>query len=181
MTKEKRGFVHIYTGEGKGKTTAAVGLTIRALGRGMKVLFVQFLKGGGEPSGELITLERFSPDVEILRFDQRHPIFFKRGDSPDDLKKSCKEALDLVRDKIKRGNYDLVVLDEINNIVSQNWLDIKELLNLIREKPEGLELILTGRDAQKEAIDLANYVTEMRLIKHPFKDSGIYARKGIEY
>ncbi len=178
---KKTGLVHIYTGEGKGKTTAAVGLTIRALGRGMKALFVQFLKGGAEPSGELRAFERFFPDVEILRFDQRHPIFFKRGDSPEDLKKSCKEAFDLVRDKIKKGNYNLAVLDEINNIVSQNWLDMKELLDLIKEKPEGLELILTGRAAPREAIDLADYVTEMKLIKHPFKDSGIYARKGIEY
>jgi cob(I)alamin adenosyltransferase len=177
--QEKPGLVHIYTGEGKGKTTAAVGLAIRAIGNGLKVLFVQFLKGG-EESGELKIFKKLQKDIEIIRFDQRHPIFFKKGDTKEGLIKASKEALKLIDEGIKSGRYDLVVLDEINNLVNQGWANVNNLIEIIKERPNGVEIVLTGRGAPKELIEMADYVTEMRAVNHPFK-KGIKARKGIEY
>ncbi len=177
--QKKSGLLHIYTGEGKGKTTAAIGLAIRAAGNGMKVLFVQCLKGG-EESGELKIFKKIQENIEVIRFDQRHPIFFKKGDTKEGLVNAAKDALNLIDEKIKSGKYNLVILDEINNVVSQGWADINELTNIIRKRPEGLEIVLTGRGASEELIEMADYVTEMRAVKHPFK-KGIKARKGIEY
>lgn len=179
IIKKSMGLIHIYTGEGKGKTTAAIGLAVRAAGNGMKVLFVQFLKGG-EESGELKIFKGLQENIEVIRFDQRHPIFFKKGDTKDGLINAAKEALSLIDEKIKSGKYDLVVLDEINNLVSQGWADVNELIEIIKKRPEGVEIVLTGRGASEELIDMADYVTEMRAVKHPLK-KGIKARKGIEY
>lgn len=177
--QEKSGLIHIYTGEGKGKTTAAIGLAVRAAGNGMKVLFVQFLKGG-EESGELKIFKGLQENIEVIRFDQRHPIFFKKGDTKEGLINAAKEALRLIDERIKSGKYDLVVLDEINNLIVQGWADVNELTDIIRKRPEGVEIVLTGRGASEELIDMADYVTEMSAVKHPFK-KGIKARKGIEY
>ena len=177
--QKKSGLLHIYTGEGKGKTTAAIGLAVRAAGNGMKVLFVQFLKGG-EESGELKVFKGLQDNIDVIRFDQRHPIFFKKGDTKEELTKAAKDALKLIDEKIKSGKYNLVILDEINNVVSQGWADVNELKDIIRKRPEGLEIVLTGRGASEELIEMADYVTEMKAVKHPFK-KGIKARKGIEY
>ncbi|MFZ3064709.1 MAG: cob(I)yrinic acid a,c-diamide adenosyltransferase [Nitrospirota bacterium] len=177
--KKSMGLIHIYTGEGKGKTTAAIGLAVRAAGNGMKVLFVQFLKGG-EESGELKIFKGLQENIEVIRFDQRHPIFFKKEDTKEGLINAAKEALRLIDEKIKSGKYDLVVLDEINNLIFQGWADVNELTDIIRKRPEGVEIVLTGRGASKELIEIADYVTGMKAIKHPFK-KGIKARKGIEY
>lgn len=179
IMKKSMGLIHIYTGEGKGKTTAAIGLAVRAAGNGMKVLFVQFLKGG-EESGELKIFKGLQENIEVIRFDQRHPIFFKKGDTKEGLINAAKEALRLIDEKIKSGKYDLVVLDEINNLIVQGWADVNELTDIIRKRPEGVEIVLTGRGASEELIDMADYVTEMSAVKHPFK-KGIKARKGIEY
>ena len=116
----------------------------------------------------------------MIRFDQRHPIFFKKGDTKEGLINAAKEALRLIDEKIKSGKYDLVVLDEINNLIFQGWADVNELTDIIRKRPEGVEIVLTGRGASEELIDMADYVTEMSAVKHPFK-KGIKARKGIEY
>ena len=177
--QKKSGLLHIYTGEGKGKTTAAIGLAVRAAGNGMKVLFVQFLKGG-EESGELKIFKKIQENIEVIRFDQRHPIFFKKGDTKEGLVNAAKDALNLIDEKIKSGKYNLVILDEINNVVSQGWADVNELKDIIRKRPEGLEIVLTGRGASEELIEIADYVTDMKAVKHPFK-KGIKARKGIEY
>ncbi len=177
--QKKSGLVHIYTGEGKGKTTAAIGLAIRAAGNGMKVLFVQFLKGG-EESGELKIFKKLQENIEVIRLDQRHPIFFKKGDTKEELINASKEALNLIAKKIESDKYDLIILDEINNLIAQGWADINELTNIIRKRPEGVEIVLTGRGAPQELLEIADYVTEMKAIKHPFKKR-IKARKGIEY
>lgn len=177
--KKGIGLIHIYTGEGKGKTTAAIGLTVRAAGNGLKVLFAQFLKGG-EESGELRVLEGLSDKIEIIRFDQRHPIFFKKGDTRDGLKKAIAEAIDVVSEKIKSGKYDLIILDEISNIAAQGLADVNTLIDIIKKRPEDVEIVLTGRGAPQELIEIADYVTEMKPVKHPFF-KGIKARKGIEY
>lgn len=179
MIEKKTGLIHIYTGEGKGKTSAAIGLAVRAAGNGLKVLFVQFLKGG-EESGELKIFKVLQENIEVIRFDQRHPIFFEKGDTKEGLIMAAKDALSLINEKIKSGKYDLVVLDEINNLVSQGWADVNELIEIIKERPKGVEIVLTGRGASTELIDMADYVTEMKAVKHPFK-KGIKARKGIEY
>ncbi len=177
--KEKLGLIHIYTGEGKGKTTAAIGLAVRAAGNALKVLFVQFLKGG-EESGEIKIFKGLKKNIEVIRFDQRHPIFFKKGDTKKGLINAAKDALKLIDEKIKSDKYDLVILDEINNLIVQGWADVNELMDIIRKRPKGVEIVLTGRGASDELIEMADYVTEMKAIKHPFK-KGIKARKGIEY
>ena len=176
----KKGLVHVYTGFSKGKTTAATGLALRALGQGMRVLVVQFLKGGGSVSGEIKMLSKI-PGAEIIRFaDQRHPLFCKEGCDIAGLKKSIRRGFALAKEKALSGEYDIVILDEINNCVKEEWLEAEEVVSLINEKPENLELVLTGRGCPKEIIELADYVTEMTVIKHP-AENGLKARRGIEF
>ncbi len=175
-----KGLVHVYTGFSKGKTTAAIGLALRALGQGLSVLVVQFLKGGGSVSGEIKMLSKI-PGAEIIRFaDQRHPLFCKEGCNIGELKKSIRRGFSLVREKLSSGEYDMAVLDEINNCVKEGWLEAEDLASFIKEKPEGLELVLTGRGCPEEIIELADYVTEMTVIKHP-AENGLKARRGIEF
>src|SRR3990170_8845874 len=135
--QKKSGLLHIYTGEGKGKTTAAIGLAVRAAGNGMKALFVQFLKGG-EESGELKIFKKLQENIEVIRLDQRHPIFFEKGDTKEELINASKVALNLIAKKIESDKYDLIILDEINNLIAQGWADINELTNIIRKRPEGV-------------------------------------------
>lgn len=174
-----RGLTHVYTGTGKGKTTAVFGLALRALGRGNRVLVVQFLKGGGELSGEAAMLKAL-PGAEVIAFtDQRHPIFCKDCDV-EKLKASIGGGFRLAADKVRSGEYDLVVLDEVNNCMREGWLDPADVVSLMRDRPAGVELALTGRGCPDEVIEAADYVTEMRPIKHP-AEKGIMARRGVEY
>ncbi len=172
--------MQIYTGEGKGKTSAAIGQAIRARGRGLRILFVQFLKGK-EGSGEISLLEDVGIEV-ICEGDKDRWTF------PDRLKEEEKKKirLELTRffDKISRQvieeKYDLVILDEINVVLHYKLIDKKRLIDFIRKKPTSLEVILTGRHASPELIELAHLVSEIKSIKHPF-DAGIKGRRGIEY
>lgn len=177
----EKGLTHVYTGLSKGKTTAAFGLALRALGNGMKVLVIQFLKGGGRLSGEARFLSE-TQGAEVICFtDQRHPIFLKdKNGDKEALVASIKRGFETARDKILSGTYGLVVLDEINNCMREGWLDVREVVRLIEEKPDSVELVLTGRGCPKEIIDVADYVTEMQVVKHPAQN-GVKARKGIEY
>lgn len=173
-----KGLVHVYTGHGKGKTTAAFGLAVRALGRGMRVLIVQFLKGG-KLSGEAEFLDR-QEGVDVICFpDQRHPIFCK-GCDLDELVASIKNGFRLAAEKTMSGSYDMVIMDEVNNCLKEGWLDIKDVAGLIASRPEGVELVLTGRGCPDEIMELSDYVTEVRMVKHP-AESGIMARRGVEY
>lgn len=175
----ERGLTHVYTGFGKGKTSAAFGLALRALGRGNRVLVVQFLKGGGELSGEAAVLGNM-PGAEVVAFtDQRHPIFCRDCDV-EKLKASIAEGFRLAGEKARSGNYDLVVLDELNNCMREGWLAPASVVELIKSKPAGLELVLTGRGCPDAVVEVADYVTEMTLIKHP-AEKGIMARRGVEY
>lgn len=175
----KKGLVHVYTGPGKGKTTAAFGLALRALGRGMHVLIVQFLKGGGQLSGEAGYLDA-RQGVDVICFpDQRHPIFCKECDV-EELKASIRTGFGLAMDKTLSGEYDMVILDEVINCVKEGWLAVDELARLVREKPVKVELVLTGRGCPDELMELADYVTEMRVVKHP-AEKGVKARKGVEF
>lgn len=175
----KKGLVHVYTGFGKGKTTAAFGLAVRALGQGMRVFIAQFLKGGGALSGEAGYLDR-RQGVDVICFpDQRHPIFCRECDV-EELKASIREGFRLVMDKTLSGEYDMVILDEVINCVREGWLTVDDVAGLVREKPVKVELVLTGRGCPEELMELADYVTEMKVVKHP-AEGGVKARRGVEY
>ncbi|MBI3753745.1 MAG: cob(I)yrinic acid a,c-diamide adenosyltransferase [Deltaproteobacteria bacterium] len=175
----QKGLIHIYTGEGKGKTTAAIGLAVRAAGQGQRVLFVQFFKVDDAPSGEKEIFKNI-PQIELLRSNVRHPIFTKEKTDEKSVQKSIIETFELVKQKVDENNINLLVLDEINSVLSGGWLDVNSMIDFLENRPEGLEVVLTGRDAPVELVKMADYITEMLKIKHPF-DNGVKARKGIEY
>ncbi|GBD96829.1 MAG TPA: cob(I)yrinic acid a,c-diamide adenosyltransferase [Nitrospirae bacterium] len=175
MTK---GLIHVYTGEGKGKTTAAFGLAKRAAGHGRNVLILQFLKSRTKDSGEIISSEKTG--IKVVKFeDQTTPLFDPEVKLPE-LKNSIKKAVTFSIKEIKSGIYDLVILDEFNTVLGCNYASMKDAEKIIKAKPDRLELIFTGRGAPEELIEIADYVTEMRMIKHPFQ-KGVKARKGIEF
>ncbi|MFC2013735.1 cob(I)yrinic acid a,c-diamide adenosyltransferase [Chloroflexota bacterium] len=171
-----RGLVQIFTGDGRGKTTAAVGTVLRALGHGLRVYIVVFMKGN-YPYGEWNIMAKL-PNVTVANFGT------KGFTDPANLKseeiKQAKKALAAAREAMLSGNYDLVVLDEVNVAVGFKLLELDEVVRLVNDKPQNEELILTGRRADTELIKLADLVTEMLKIKHPY-DKGIKARKGIDY
>ena len=184
MGRLQKGLVHVYTGKGKGKTTAAFGLALRALGEGLRVLIVQFLKGKVPLTGEaaLTKIMTRGGSARIIRFvNEVHPMFIPKKEY-DEKKLSglLKEDFSLAKRLIMNGNYDLVLLDEINNVMKGGWLSVAEVKNLLKKRPMNVEIVLTGRDAPEEIIEMADYVTEMRQVKHPSK-KGIKARRGIEY
>ncbi len=173
----EHGLIHVYTGDGKGKTTAALGLAWRALGRGFRVLIVQFLK---EPdtSGEHLAAHFFAPLLTI-KSKGRKGFIFERGLDPEDISLAV-EALEEAKTSMRAGDYDLVILDEINVAVHLGLVSLTDLLDFIDSKPDKVELVLTGRYASAEVIDRADLVVEMKNVKHYF-DQGIMARMGIEY
>ncbi|MFH1753455.1 MAG: cob(I)yrinic acid a,c-diamide adenosyltransferase [Candidatus Omnitrophota bacterium] len=179
--KQRKVHIHIYTGKGKGKTSAALGLAMRAIGWGMKVCVFQFLKKG--TNGESKTTNLLESLLKVVTFDQTHPMFYEkhlRGAAAESLKKRFSQDLKTVQNVILEGNYAIVILDEILNAVDQDFVTKKEVLSLINSKFGISELVLTGRGAPEWLINKADYVTEMRLIKHPYT-KGLPARKGIEY
>jgi cob(I)alamin adenosyltransferase len=167
--------VQIFTGDGKGKTSAAIGTVIRALGHGLKV-YIAFLLKGGRPSGEFHLLSRM-PGVTMASFGAG---FVDPKDVKPAEKVAAQKGLDAAREAMLSGNYDLVVLDEVNVAVAFGLLDVDEVLRLIEAKPEKVELILTGRRADTKLVQAADLVTECLKIKHPY-DSGVGARGGIEF
>ncbi len=173
VEKNSKGLVHVYTGDGKGKTTAALGLAMRAVGQGMKVTFIQFLKG--LPCGEHFFLKQYNP-FEIVQISV--------GDSFKKSKKQssqeAQQTLAYAEQEILSGKYDLVILDEIFIAISQGLITVKQVLDMLDSKPASVELVLTGRKAPPEIIQRADLVTEMLMIKHPFTE-GTDARRGIEY
>lgn len=177
----KKGLVHIYTGKGKGKTTAAFGLALRAAGWGMKVCVFQFLKKG--ISGEAKAGSMLNSRLKVVIFDQTHPLFYHlsvRKKAAEALKKKVPHDLKKVKEALLLGSYDIVILDEIINAIEGNFVKKKDILSLVNLKHRTAELVLTGRGAPKWLINKAHYVTDMRLIKHPY-NKGRRARKGIEY
>ncbi len=173
------GLVHVYTGDGKGKSTAALGQVLRALGYDLRAYIVQFLKSDELFSGEIKSLARFPDNVKLVRYHQVHPIFDPDVDE-NQLRASISKALDEAQKAMLSADYEIIVLDEINNAVADGFVEIEAVVEFISSKPEKVELILTGRSAAQEVIDMADYVTEMRCIKHPFQ-RGIPARRGIEF
>lgn len=171
------GLIHIYCGDGKGKTTAAVGLAVRCAGRGNKVLLVQFLKS--RDSGELYSLAKL-PEIEIMRGKESKKFTFQMNDEEKHaLLLEHNKMFDAVQEKIKTGSYALLVLDEVIGAINAKVFEKERLVDFLRHKPENLEVVLTGRNPALEFLELADYVSEMRKIKHPM-DRGIMAREGIE-
>lgn len=168
------GLVHIYTGDGKGKTTAALGLALRACGAGLRVMIVQFLKG--RDTGELGPLVRLG--IPVVRGDVRKFI----PDMTEDEREECRRQQQacLARAQTAAPGCDLLVLDEVIGAAASSMIAPEELMRFVREKPPHTELVLTGRDAPAGLIALADYVSEIRCVRHPF-DKGVAARRGIEY
>jgi cob(I)alamin adenosyltransferase len=174
--EESKGMIQVYTGSGKGKTTAALGLAMRALGHGLKVHIIQFMKGNIR-YGEVETAQQLSPNIVIKQMGRET---FVDRDNPDRIDiELAQKAFQLARDVVESGKYDIVVLDEINVAVDYGLISLEALLNLLDSKPEHVELILTGRDAKSEVIERADLVTEMVEVKHYYRE-GTHSRKGIE-
>lgn len=174
--KLERGCVQVYTGNCKGKTTAALGLAFRAVGRGLKVIMIQFMKGGG-PYGEHLAAARLAPDLTIIPTGREGWV---NRDNPakEDIELAV-GALSLAKEKLLSGQYDMVILDEANGAVGFGLITAEDLLELMRLKPEKVELVITGRGADPKVIEAADLVTEMVEIKHYYK-AGVPARIGIE-
>jgi cob(I)alamin adenosyltransferase len=173
------GLVIIFTGEGKGKSSAALGIALRASGHKMYVSIVQFIKGPSA-AGEVRAVERLAPEIEFISLGKGFVNCCGDAKPFEEHKKAAAEALAAARRRVRSGSWDVVVLDEINNAVHLGLVELGEVLDLIRSKPPKLHLILTGRDAHRDLIAAADMVTEMRDIKHPFA-SGIAAQRGIDY
>lgn len=171
----KKGFIHVYTGNGKGKTTAAIGVGIRATGEGLKVIMIQFMKG--RRYSEIDALQHFK-NFTVVQFGRDEFVSKEKPDQIDiDL---AQKGLLYAKDVVQKGQYDLVILDEINVAVDFHLISLEDLITLIDMKPETVELILTGRYASPEIIKHADIVSEILEIKHPYQ-TGVQSRKGIDW
>ncbi len=176
---ERKGLIIVYTGNGKGKTTASLGLALRALGWGLKILMIQFIKGEEWPSGELKAVKKFK-GFEIKRIGQG---FVKiRGDQKPFLvhQKAALAGLKAAILAIQSKKYDIIILDEINVAVKEKLLVQNDILNLIKIRPKNLNLVFTGRGAAKKLINKADLVTEMKEVKHPYQKNFL-AQRGIDF
>ena len=172
------GLIHIYTGNGKGKTTAALGITVRAAGWGQKVLLVQFLKG--RLSGEVNLLQGI-PGITLLRAEKIEKFSWDMDEEERRITRDRHDKLlDTVRVQLSASAFDLLILDEALGACSVELLSEEALLSFLCDKPQALEVVLTGRAPSEKLLDMADYVTEMCMIKHPY-DKGVTARKGVEY
>ena len=169
------GLVHIYTGNGKGKTTAAFGLAFRAAGRGLNVLIVQFLKPA-EGYGEQLACGKF-PNVELLCLGLDH--FVSKNPKQEDID-AARSALDKTLELMRTGEYDVVVMDEAINAVRMKLIPDTDLIGALKSRPAHIEVVMTGRGITPALEEYADYVTEMKLVKHPY-DRGIQARAGVEF
>jgi len=188
MGRLGQGLVQIYAGPGKGKTTAALGLAMRAVGHGLRVCFIQFLKGDWD-LGERKAADRLSPELEIHAFAA--PRWGERREGDEDTpwwqlppseedRRQAQEGMLFARRAVTGGEYDIVVLDEILGAVGLGLVLLEEVMGLICSKPPAVELVLTGREAPEELVKAADLVTRMEAVKHPYQ-RGVKARRGIEY
>jgi len=170
----EKGYVHVLTGDGKGKTTSAIGMTIRAAGSGLKVFFCQFVKKG--KYSEIIAFKRFPDQIKLEQFGLGR--FTDHNPTIDDIQ-AAKKGLERVKEIIRENEYDLVILDEANVAVKLGLITVQELVSLIINKPDKMDMVITGRYASPRVIEVADNVTEMKAKKHYFK-KGVKARIGIE-
>lgn len=170
-----KGYIHVYTGNGKGKTTAALGLALRAAGAGKKVYIAQFVKG--KKYSEITSLGRFSRQIELVQFGRG--CFIVREPEKEDIS-AAMQGLAETEKVLVKGQYDMVILDEACIALHYKLFSLADLINILKKKHEDCEIIITGRYAPRELIDFADLVTEMKEVKHYYND-GIEAREGIEY
>lgn len=177
---ERQGMVHLYLGDGKGKTTAATGLAVRALGHGYRVLFAQFLKN--TETGEKAILEGFKDRLLFFRPVQRHPRFLwdMTGEQLAETKQDIALGWETLKQQIQSGQWELVVLDEILDCIDTGLLPEQDVLSAIAGRPVGVEVVCTGRKASQAFHDLADYISEIHALKHPYT-KGMRARRGIEF
>lgn len=170
------GLIQVYTGNGKGKTTASLGLALRAAGHKYKTLVIQFMKGKID-YGELKAQTMLKPYLTIVQAGGPH--FIKKGNPSEEDIKMAQQGMQLAKQAFEEGKYDIIILDELNVAIDFGLIDVKQALELIKQKPKHVELIITGRYAKQEIIDIADLVTEMKEIKHYYQ-KGVVARNGIE-
>lgn len=174
----KNRLLHIYCGDGKGKTTTATGLAVRAAGSGMRVLFARFLKN--EFSGELKILDRI-PEIEVLHLEKSYGFFKTLSEKEqEEVREMYGRLWNTIRGKISTGDYDMLVIDEFMAAYRYGLIPNKEAVQFLKDRPDNLEVVLTGRDPSDELLELADYISEVKMVRHPF-EKGIRARKGIEY
>ena len=174
-----RGLTIVYTGKGKGKTTAALGIVLRATGYRKKTCMIQFIKGSWH-YGEMDSSKRLEPEFEMVAIGKGFVGIIDDKTPKEIHKKIADEAVKIAKEKINSGKYDIIILDEVNYAINLDLVNLNEILDIIKTKPDSLDLILTGNYAKPEVIELADLVTEMKEIKHPFK-KGIKAKRGIDF
>lgn len=177
----KHGYIQVYTGNGKGKTTASLGLAMRALGRCWKVLIVMFTKGGDD-YGELNSFRNLSPEIaQNLTIVQAglDRIVYTDNKTDEDIEE-IQKGWALAKNAIKNDEYNLIILDEANVAIDLGIIDLDEMIEVLQNKPQDMEIVLTGRNANQKIINIAHLVSEINPIKH-YWDTGVVARKGIEY
>ncbi len=174
--KKYLGKIQVYTGDGSGKTKAALGLALRAVGRGLKVVMVQFMKG--QETGEKLVQKKLEPNFIIYSFGRKE--FIGKNDNNNEDKKLANKALNFAKKLVLSRDIDILILDEINVALDFGLISKDEVLDFLNKNPEGIEIVLTGRNVLQEIIDKADLVTEMKKVKH-YYDEGLQARKGIEY
>lgn len=177
----KHGYIQVYTGNGKGKTTASLGLCMRALGRNWKVLLVMFTKGG-DNYGELISFKKLSPEINdnltIVQAGLDRIVYSDNmnADDQNEIQKGWK----VVKEAVKNNSYNLIIMDEANIAIDLGLIDLQEVIETLKSKPDEMEIVLTGRNAKQEIIDIAHLVSNIEPVKH-YWDTGVVAREGIEY
>ena len=174
---KKKGLIIVHTGDGKGKTTAALGMAFRAAGTGMRVAIVQFIKGKWK-YGELEAARQLKTPIEIYPMGEGFTWDTQNRDRDIEI---TRKAWALCKEKMLSGRYGIVVFDEINYVIDYDYLNAAEVVQALKQRPSQVHVVLTGRNAKPELIEAADLVTEMREIKHPFKEQGILAQRGIEY
>ncbi len=175
----KDGLVIVYTGKGKGKTTAALGMALRAVGHDRRICMIQFIKGSWH-YGEMTSSKLLEPQFELVAVGKGFVGILDDKSSREEHVKIAREAIQISREKIQSKKYDIIILDEINYAVNLGLVEVNDVLDLIKIKPSTLHLVLTGNYARDEIINVADLVTEMKEVKHPFQ-VGIKAKKGIDY
>ncbi len=171
-----KGLLIVFTGDGKGKTTAALGTALRASGHGLRVLIMQFVKGPGWDYGELKALAKID-NVEVRQLGSG---FIWEKESLDEDRKLAQEGFRQAKEELSSGRWDMVILDELNIVLSYGLLDEGEVLGVLRERPSGLTVIITGRAASSKLVEAADMVTEMKEVKHPYHEE-VKAQRGIEF
>lgn len=173
------GLTIVYTGKGKGKTTAALGLALRASGYEKRICMIQFIKGSWH-YGEMDSSKKLGPNFEMVAVGKGFVGIIDDKSPKEDHQKMAKEAIRISNERIQSHKYDIVILDEINYAVNLGLVNLEDVVSLIRNKPNSVDLVLTGNYAKEEVMEMADLVTEMREIKHPFQ-KGIKAKKGIDF